>query len=126
MSDLNKNVSVAIDDLGQVATLKLDASIYTLTAALKAAYWFTELYYIQLRWEDDRQKVLLVDVRPKDADAGIDIEDIVAQFANAVLDQVVRERVNSDTRNIRDVIVKRAFSEALSDQELKLLKEYGG
>lgn len=53
------------------------------------------------------------------------LENIAGEFCNSLIDQSVREIVNNQTQGIRDVIVKKAFSEALSPYENLLLERLG-
>ena len=82
-------------------------SIYNKEALLRAAYAYTDKTYIHL---DADEQYYFVDIKMKnDSDKSIDLE----AFQNEILAQMIREDVREKTKNIRELILARAFSSTL-------------
>ncbi len=99
------------DSLGVYVRVSVDPKVFSETAILKTAYWFTDHYYLYLA--NNRVTGLLdVEFRLK---LGDDIEKLKAacgEFWNGMLDQAVRQRVLDETAPVRDTLLKKAFFEA--------------
>lgn len=109
-------------EFGTYRQVAFDVSIFPLPTTLKALYWFTERYYIQLEWEDALKTRLCVTFRSKDQSESVP-ESAVGEFCNALIDQSVRAQVQAETQLTRDIIVKKAFSEALSRREQEAFEQ---
>ena len=112
------------DNLGSYEILKISLEIYQLPVILKTAYWFTDRVFLQLRRCAQDKNVLELIIRAK-GNQELCLENIAGEFCNSLIDQSVREIVNNQTQGIRDVIVKKAFSEASSPSENLLLERLG-
>ncbi len=95
--------------------LKFSKEIYNKQALLKAAYSFTDRAYIHLDLDDD---YYFVDIKPKNEEFKVDYEN----FKNEILAQMVRLHVSERTKNIRELILARALSSTLI-QENKQSKD---
>jgi len=85
---------------------ELDPAIYRLSAIKKAAYKFADRFHIQLLTSDSGWiKALL-----KSKAAVENSKAMAGDFCNEVLDQELREVVAEDTRLIRDLLLRQAFS----------------
>lgn len=87
---------------------KFSKEIYNKEALLKAAYSFTDRAYIHIDADD---AYYIVDVNSKDGNAsnGIKLE----AFKNEILAQMVRQDIHNKTKNIRELILARAFSSTM-------------
>ena len=87
----------------------LDEDLYPRDAIYGAAYLFVDRCYVFLTRPSDKQ----VDVRlkPKDPNARseADLEAMAGEFANELLNQLVRIRVGDATRDLREYYMARAF-----------------
>jgi len=92
---------------GQRVALVVDESLYPLDAIYGAAYLFVDRCWIFLdRAADQKVQVRL---KPK-ADSSPDILAALAgEFANELLNQVLRVRIGDSTRKIREYYMARAF-----------------
>ena len=88
-------------------------NIYSKKALLKAAYHFTDQYYIYLGVEGDS---FFVDFTSKSGDI-IDGERLQNQFKNEILAQVIHLVVASETSDLRKLVVARALSSTMIDEE---------
>lgn len=77
---------------------------------LKVAYRFTDKAYIHLDIED---KYFIVDISLKNNDTAINEND----FKNEILAQMVRLNIGNRTKNIRALIIARALSSTIIDNE---------
>ena len=84
-------------------TYKFQTSLYSKKALFKAAYSFTDKAYIHI---DLQGKYYVVNIEMKDS--GYDIEE--KDFQNEILAQMVRCYIRSETENIRELIMARAFA----------------
>lgn len=112
------------DEFGGYRRIVFDTSLYPMPVVLKTLYWFTDRYYIQLSWEDENRSQLLITFRNKNIEEDVS-EEVVGEFCNALIDQSVRYIVQKETQTVRDIIVKRAFSEALPKSEMDVAKRMG-
>lgn len=117
-----QNVVIHHDTFGELAQFTLDCSVYSLDAIKRALYWYTETCYTQIQWADDARTSLLVTFRLKPTAKDKVLTDVVGNFVNDVLDQDIRLSVAAETRTVKEVIVKRAFAEALSKDEVAILQ----
>lgn len=87
--------------------------LYSKKALLKAAYHFTDNYYIYLGVEDDS---FFVDFSTKD-ESLIDSDKLQNQFKNEILAQVIHQSISNETSDLRKLLVARALSSTMVDEE---------
>jgi len=112
MSDQGKSLSEFVfgeDELGSYARVCVDPNLYSLTAILKTAYWFTDQCYLFLA---NRPPLIEVEFRLKQGDSTDALKKLCGEFLNNLLDQAVRQKVLEETSVVRDTLVKKAFFEA--------------
>ena len=87
----------------------VDEEIYPRDAIYGAAYLFVDRCYLFLGRPSDRQ--IEVRLKPKSAGEVTDatLDALAGEFANELLNQVVRQRVGDATRDIREYYMARAF-----------------
>lgn len=107
------SISWELDDLGKLAVILIDSSIYSKIAIFKNAYWYTEKCYIFISNEKNSKKIR-VEIRIKDEMKINDLESISREFCNGLIDFQVRQDVIQETSTIRDELLKKAFSEGRS------------
>lgn len=92
---------------GRRVSFVLDESIYPRDAVYGAAYLFVDRSYLFLsRPGEDRIEVRL---KPKDEADATSLEALAGEFANELLNQVVRLRVGESTAQIREYYMAKAF-----------------
>lgn len=109
--------------IGGGESLRLDPSIYPPDLVMRTAYWFTDRVYIYLTWETAEKKALRVYFRQKDEEFGLGA--LACEFLNSLIDQAVRKQVETETHEIREIIIKKAFSEALPAKDRAIAQRYG-
>ena len=87
--------------------LELNNKIYSVDAITHTSYKFTDKCYIRI--ESVAEDILGVYFTAKTED-GNNLEEIINNFCNELIDQQVRINVEKEFGNIRDLIVKKAFS----------------
>ena len=87
--------------------------LYSKEALLKAAYHFTGNYYIYVGVEDDS---FFVDFSTKD-ESLIDSDKLQNQFKNEILAQVIHQSISNETSDLRKLLVARALSSTMVDEE---------
>lgn len=112
------NIYNGIQDnlLGNALVLTIDLDIYPLPIILRTLYWFTDKSYIFVKFSNGKENQVCVHFRPKENQ---NIKGMPDEFCNALLDQIVRDQVEKETHVVREIIVKKAFSEALNSIEIK-------
>lgn len=93
---------------GRRVSFTLDENIYPRDAIYGAAYLFLDRCFLFLtRPGDDRVEVRL---KPKDDETDkAGLEKLAGEFANELLNQVVRVRVGESTAQIREYYMAKAF-----------------
>lgn len=91
--------------------LRFSKTMYSKQALIKAAYSFTNDYYVYLDSSDD---YYLVFITAKNGSSEVDLENM---FANEILFQTTRELVSKNTSNIRELILGRAFASTVVEKE---------
>ena len=109
--------------IGGGSCLRLDSSIYSPELVMRTAYWFTDRIYIYITRNSADNNLLEVFFRNKEENT--DLNHIAHEFLNSLIDQAVRKQVERETHEIREIIVKKAFSEALSAKDQTLMKKLG-
>ena len=94
---------------GHRAAIKIDKTIYSIDAVLRAGYKFTDRAFVFLTADDEAPTLLVAALAPKDTTA--DLEQLAGEFVNELLDQQVRERVELRFGALRTLTVAQAFSE---------------
>lgn len=99
---------------GDIITLTVDEQVYSTTALLRAAYWFTDRAYIFISRPTDQSFCVHIKAKPPslEAPAAVSLQDIAGEFGNALLDYQLREIIEERTGNVRDLIVAKALGEA--------------
>ncbi len=92
-----------------VFALRVDLSVFSRDAVLRAAYKLTDRCHLFVERESAVGGWLVVTFRPK-ADRG-ELETIVGDFSNELIDQQLRERLAREAGPIRQILVAQAFSE---------------
>lgn len=99
------------DELGVFARVSVDPKVFSETAILKTAYWFTDQHYIFIA-KNPVTGMFDVEFRLKEGDSLDKLKAACGEFRNNVLDQEVRQKVLGETVTVRDALLKKAFSEA--------------
>ncbi len=89
--------------------VKLTKEMYPKEAILKAAYFFTDRYYMSL---DTDERYYYIEISEKEGNAESDIDK---KFRNEVITQAARYRVMQQTKNIRELILGRALASTVVD-----------
>jgi len=98
-----------LDD-GRRVSFTVDETVYPLDAIYGAAYLFVERCFVFLdRPADQKVEVRL---KPKSTPADGELDALAGEFANELLNQVLRQRVSESTARIREYYMARAFFSA--------------
>jgi His-Xaa-Ser system protein HxsD len=119
------DANASLDELryledGRRVAFAVDESVYPLDAVYGAAYLFLDRCFLYVHRVSDG--VLEVRLKPKAAPAGPEaLETLAGEFANALLDQVVRVQVARSTGRIREYYMARAFLSAPASASIDAL-----
>jgi His-Xaa-Ser system protein HxsD len=91
-----------------VVVIELDCSVFSADAALKTCYWFSKDFAYEVsRTEPGRISISLT---PKHASAPSD--NLRAEFVSMATDFTLRERIETQTSPIRELLLAKAFAES--------------
>lgn len=93
---------------GRRVAFTLDEELYPRDAVLGAAYLFLDRCFVFLARPADKQVQVRLKLKTGDADEAA-LAALAGEFANALLDQVVRFRVAESTGKLREYAFARAF-----------------
>lgn len=101
------DLSYGIEDGG--VSFVLDGGLYPLDAIYGAAYLFVDRCYLWFFRPADGQVGVRIRLKNKAESVEEALDGLAGEFANELLNQVVRHRVTESTANIRDYYMARAF-----------------
>jgi His-Xaa-Ser system protein HxsD len=81
-----------------------DLSSYSLDAVQRAAYRLSDRASCEILVEEGAVEVVLTPLGDGD------VAEMVAELRNEALDQVLRERIREETRDVRNLVLALAFS----------------
>ena len=87
--------------------LLIDKSLFSKDIVLKAAYNFLDKWYFFFKLDDDKNIILQFTKRE---DVSIKPKDIISDFSDALLEATLRDKLESDNKNIRETIVEKAIN----------------
>jgi His-Xaa-Ser system protein HxsD len=103
-----KVISIPLSENENVkASISIDTTLYSRDAVQRACYWFGNLIHAHI--SADSKKCLTVTIVPLNSNTKLP-EGIVEEFVSEVMDQELRLQIAKETRQIREVIVRRAFT----------------
>jgi len=102
------------DFTDNVLTVNVDERVYSVSALLRAAYWFTDRAYIFVSKPNEHSLQVQIKAKPLtlEAPSRVSLPDIVGEFGNALLDYQLREVIEERTGKIRELIITKALGEA--------------
>lgn len=92
---------------GRRVSFTLDEAIYPRDAVYGAAYLFVDRAFVFLTRPADN--LIEVRLKPKDESDKAGLEKLAGEYANELLNQVVRVRVGESTAQIREYYMAKAF-----------------
>lgn len=119
---METNFQLKQDELGKFISVVVDTEIYSVACLMKTCYWYTEDFYIFLNWKE--KPLLEISFRAKNDRGDSELLGSAQDFINRLIDESVRDFVSKETKIIKEVLVKKAFTEALTDADRKLIKKW--
>jgi len=86
---------------------KYSKKIYSKEAIFRAAYSFTDIYYLNIDSDDD---YFYIDINNKN---GSTEENIGKCFENELITQMTRINISKETKTIRELVLARAFASTI-------------
>jgi His-Xaa-Ser system protein HxsD len=104
-----------MDDRAQTASVspagtavEFDSTIVSIEAAMKASYWLVRDLLCEFRSLTISRFEVLLSTRGD----SVELRDLRDIFVQSATDFALRERIESQTANVRDLLLAKAFSEA--------------
>ena len=93
--------------------IKYKKELYSRNVLFKTCYKFTDIAYVHLDSDDED---FIVTISPKDS---TDKSDFELEFSNQMIEEVNREIVTEQTKNIRQILLARSLaSTVVYDDEI--------
>jgi len=98
------------------ARISLSTKFYSREAILRAASWLSNAAFIQVPDSSDSKFVVLIRQKHTtptlEVPKQVNIDELVGEFCNSVLEFELRQQVQAETTQIRQIILAKAFSES--------------
>ena len=107
MSDNADDLELVYDLGTQAVSFDLHEELYAKEAVYGAAYLFVDRAYVFLTRPGDH--LIRVRLRSRDAVSEEQLVALAGEFANELLNQMVRRQVSESTRQLREYTLARAF-----------------
>ncbi len=104
---MGESDSVRFEVCGLELTIRIDETVYSKEAVLRACHWFTDRCYLFI----SRSEPNVLSVRVRAKPGGLDLRAVAGEFQNALLDAQLRVEIAHETAKIRELIVAKAFAE---------------
>lgn len=104
-----------------IFTAEYDSKVYEKEAVLKAAYAFTDEYYVHIETNEQGNYAIRFEAKAADsstADASETRADIGKRFENEILAQMVRLHVQQETKEVRVMLAAKALASSMLGEEL--------
>ena len=98
---------------GKIAVF-LDSRVYTKEAILKCLYWYSDKFNTSVNLLDNHYKI---EVKPNSDNKHLDLNPILEKLCRDLLDFNLRQIVTSETQNVRDLLIAKAFSNGEFDEK---------
>jgi His-Xaa-Ser system protein HxsD len=90
---------------GSTAQIIIDGKIYSAEVIHKCFYWYGEKYSVDIKTEGD---FLIVEISELSNEGTI--EKIFPKIKNDLIDFKTREIISNETKNIREILIVKAFA----------------
>lgn len=85
--------------------IKIDSTLYSSEVVHKCFYWYGGKYSVEINTEQDFFVITISDPKKE-----WDIEGIVSKIKTDLIDFKTREIISSETKNIREMLIAKAFA----------------
>jgi His-Xaa-Ser system protein HxsD len=98
------------------AMVEVDLAIISTDALLKTCHWFSRDFVCEIRSRNERTADVFL--TPRSAMSAADLASARDAFTTSAIDFALREKIETKTSSIRDLLLAKAFSESgvLEDQ----------
>ena len=87
--------------------VSFDKDAYSINAVKKCLYWYTEEFAVELKQND---KQITIELDPLDSKNNYKKDKVIKKLKNDLMDFEVRNIVTKETKNVRDLLIAKAFS----------------
>lgn len=100
-----------------IITVYFDVQIFTKEAILKCLYWYGDKFSTTIaQSENGKQLIVKLKAIDKDVIPDSDLQAYMQKLERDAIDFQLRQVVQSETQNIRDILVAKAFSNGEFDE----------
>ncbi len=98
--------------------LRLDSTFYSRDAVAKCLYWYADRFEITIRADKNGEYDVRLEPLPGSKIAEDDLEKLLLKLKKDLIDFNLRDIVTKETKNIRDLLVAKAFSNFDSEDSM--------
>lgn len=96
--------------VSESAVIQFDRALFSEEVVLKACYWLTRDFTCEVANIDSTS--IQVRIKPRQSSSAADLTAASEILVQSVTDFALRERIETKTASIRDILLAKAFSEA--------------
>ena len=112
-----------IEQIGETKIqFMVDTSIYKDTVISKVLYWLSDMYLIHRYSSDDRKQIIELE-RKSGTLTTEDFIQLKTKINQDFIDYKTRDIVNSETKNIRNILYIKAFSNGDDFEDYNLIAD---
>ncbi|EKR15303.1 His-Xaa-Ser system protein HxsD [Leptospira interrogans] len=93
----------------------VDSNIFSRDSILKCLYWYGDKFHVEIKFDNDNYFIILYPFNP-DEWSNEDILSSHRKLQQDLLDFQLRDIVTKETKNIRDLLIAKAFSNGEFDE----------
>ena len=98
---------------GKIAVF-LDSRVYSKEGILKCLYWYSDKFTTSVNISESHFKI---ELRPNSENLHLNLDLIMEKLCRDLLDYNLRQIVTSETQNVRDLLIAKAFSNGEFDEK---------
>jgi His-Xaa-Ser system protein HxsD len=98
----------------ELTEVRLERALFSEDVVTRTAHRYTGNFFARIRIDDPHWVISLI---PKNAESTLD--ELVARFENDALDELLRERIRTQTHEIHSTLVSAALRETFSGERSK-------
>jgi His-Xaa-Ser system protein HxsD len=102
---------------GDLVVVFADASVYSRDSIMKCLYWYGDKYHTNVTVHDDKFYRLTIKPTADTPSNQQTLEKLLQKFERDLIDFQLRDIVTKETKNIRDLLTAKAFSNGEFDEE---------
>ncbi|HLX55038.1 MAG TPA: His-Xaa-Ser system protein HxsD [Aquella sp.] len=94
-----------------------DSGIFSREVVLKCLYWYGDKFHIQINESEDNEFIIHLSPSNKSHLKQEELESYLYKLERDLIDFQLRDIVNKESKNVRELLIAKAFSNGEFDEE---------